>query len=87
MIRREVDRPVQKRILELNPDHEIAKRLESRFQDSSDGDDLSDYAELLYGYALLAEGSELSDPAAFARRLAALMTKSLEGPPPPGSNG
>jgi molecular chaperone HtpG len=87
MIRREVDRPVQKRILELNPDHEIAKRLEARLRDSEDGEDLSAYAELLYGYALLAEGSELSDPAALAKRIAALMTMSLKDPQPPGSDG
>jgi len=38
---------------------------------------LTDYAAMLYDQALLCEGSELPDPAAFARRTAKLMTESL----------
>jgi molecular chaperone HtpG len=38
---------------------------------------VADYAQLLFGYALLAEGSELPDPARFNRAVADLMARSL----------
>ena len=41
--------------------HEIIGKL----RDLTDGAMLDDLAEVLYGYALLAEGSELSDPLKF----------------------
>ena len=39
--------------------------------------EFTDYAAMLYDQALLCEGSELPDPAAFARRTAKLMTDGL----------
>ena len=38
---------------------------------------IAEFAELLYGQALLAEGGRLDDPAAFSRRLADLMIRAL----------
>ena len=38
---------------------------------------LADYATLLYGQAMLAEGGQLEDPAAFSRRVAELMLETL----------
>ena len=38
---------------------------------------VGDYAQLLFGYAMLAEGSELPDPARFNRAVAGLMDRSL----------
>jgi molecular chaperone HtpG len=66
LLKQETDRPRQRRILELNPDHEIVKRLEEMVESESASEKVGEYAELLYGYAVLAEGSELPDPAAFA---------------------
>jgi molecular chaperone HtpG len=77
LLKRDTDRPRQKRILELNPDHEIVKRLEEMVESDAASEKAGDYAELLYGYAVLAEGSELPDPAAFARRIADLMSRGL----------
>ncbi|MDR2582418.1 MAG: molecular chaperone HtpG [Fibromonadaceae bacterium] len=54
--------PKTKRILEINPDHEICKSLLKKAQE---GEDLGSYPTVLYGQALLAEGSVLPDPAAF----------------------
>jgi len=54
--------PKTKRILEINPEHEICKNLLKKAQD---GEDLGSYPAVLYGQALLAEGSVLPDPAAF----------------------
>ena len=69
--------PVVKPILELNAGHPLLPRLKQIFE--ADGTDarLPEYAALLYGQALLAEGGELPDPAAFSRRLADLMLKAL----------
>jgi molecular chaperone HtpG len=70
-------RPKQKRIMELNPRHEIVMKMRERYQKDTADPKLSKYAELLYGYALLAEGSDLPDPPQFNRLLAELMTETL----------
>ncbi len=64
--------PVQKRIMELNPSHPIFERLQGLSLET-DTEILSDYAHLLHGQALIAEGSSVPDAADFARRVAALM--------------
>jgi molecular chaperone HtpG len=66
-----------KRILELNPKHDLIVKLRKRFEADPQAATLKDYARLLYGQALLAEGSPLPDPAAYGRLIAELMTKSL----------
>jgi molecular chaperone HtpG len=57
--------PVSKPILELNPAHPLVERLKNAAGDEA----FSDYAELLYGQAVLAEGAQLDDPAGFVKRL------------------
>lgn len=55
-------------VLEINPRHALVKRLEG------EGDArIGDWAALLLDEATLAEGAQLADPAAFVRRLNALM--------------
>jgi len=71
------ERPKQKRIMELNPRHEIVAKMRQRYEKDSENQKLGKYAELLYGYALLAEGSDLPDPPQFNRLLAELMTETL----------
>ncbi|MGH9360717.1 MAG: molecular chaperone HtpG, partial [Thermoanaerobaculia bacterium] len=68
--------PRQRRILELNPDHEVLARLEERFAHDPTDPLLDDYADLLLGYGLIAEGSELPDPARFNRAVAKLMVRA-----------
>jgi molecular chaperone HtpG len=68
--------PMQKRILELNPDHPILASLKARFEADADDSLLGDYAELLLGQALLAEGTELADPARFSGLVAELMVRA-----------
>jgi molecular chaperone HtpG len=70
-------RPKQRRIMELNPQHEIFNRMNARFQQNKDEVELSKYADLLLNYALLAEGSELPDPVAFNQLVAELMIRTL----------
>jgi molecular chaperone HtpG len=61
----------QKRIMELNPDHEIITKMRQRADDAA----FDDFAEVLYGYALLAEGSELTEPLKFNRALVRVLGK------------
>jgi molecular chaperone HtpG len=65
--------PPAKRVLELNPEHSITARLRELHAHDKADPRLGLYADLLYGQALLAEGTPLPDPAAFSRRLAELM--------------
>lgn len=67
--------PESKRILELNPDHPAVQALQ-KLAETSDAR-LEDYGRLLYDQAVIAEGSRVQDPAAFARRINDLMTRGL----------
>ncbi len=69
--------PVQKRILEINPKHEILGKMQQIFEKDKEDASLEDYAQILYGQAVLAEGGQLPDPASFSNRVASLMLKSL----------
>jgi len=71
------DLPKQKRIMELNPTHPLLEKLQARFQLDNDDPHLKTYAELLFGYGLLAEGSELPDPVRFNTHLVELMATNL----------
>jgi molecular chaperone HtpG len=69
--------PKQKRILELNPEHGIVSKLHERFAKDADDPGIKDGADLLLGYALLAEGSDLHDPARFNNLLVEVMGRAL----------
>ncbi len=71
------DLPIQKRILELNPKHELIEKLQGRFAADPVDPLLEEYAQLLLGYSLLAEGSDLPDPAAYNRLVGKLMLQAL----------
>jgi molecular chaperone HtpG len=61
--------PESKPILELNPAHKLVKRLENETEEAK----FSDLAHLVFDQALLAEGGQLDDPAAFVRRMNSLL--------------
>jgi molecular chaperone HtpG len=69
--------PKQRRILELNPNHDLLGKLKERFDANQNDPAIEDYAHLLFGYGLIAESSELEDPVRFNKAMADLMTKSL----------
>jgi molecular chaperone HtpG len=69
--------PKQRRILELNPAHEIFIKLNERFNKNRGDSAIETYAELMLGYAMLAEGSELPDPIKFNRLLVNIALQSL----------
>jgi molecular chaperone HtpG len=59
--------PAARPILELNPDHALYARM------AADEPRLADWASLLFEQALLAEGGQLEDPAAFVKRVNRLL--------------
>ena len=56
-----------KPILEINPHHPMVQRLKTEVEN------FEDWSHLLFGQALLAEGGQLEDPAAFVKRLNELL--------------
>ena len=73
----EMDNPLfkAKRILEINPHHELFTRLQSLHEGGKDSQDFKDYCDLLYTQALLIEGILPENPVDFANKLAKLMAK------------
>lgn len=65
------------RVLEVNPDHTLVRRLIDRLGQPDAAADLGDVAFLLLDQARIIEGEPVADPQAFARRLAAVMAKGL----------
>ncbi|SDD40041.1 molecular chaperone HtpG [Sporomusa acidovorans] len=67
-----------KRILEINPDHEIFTVLKNLYQTDPTSESFKDYCDLLYGQALLMEGITPDDPISFASKVARLMARSAQ---------
>ena len=69
--------PSIKPVLEINAAHPIVQRLKAETDDKR----FTDWSQILFDQAMLAEGGHLEDPAAFVRRLNELMlTLAGEGP-------
>jgi molecular chaperone HtpG len=67
------DVPAPLPTLEINPDHEIVKKLLARPDDAV----TEDAAWLLFDQALLMEGVPLKEPAEFVRRLNRVLALSV----------
>jgi molecular chaperone HtpG len=65
--------PDIKPVLEINPDHEIVKKLEA----ASDASLISDAAWLLLDQALLIEGVPVENPSLFVQRLNRVMSRAV----------
>ena len=63
--------PEVKPILEINPEHELIKRLAKMRSTEK----IEDYASILFDQAVLAEGALPEDPAGFVRRVNTLLSK------------
>ncbi|MDX1605482.1 MAG: molecular chaperone HtpG [Candidatus Competibacterales bacterium] len=63
--------PMSKPYLELNPDHTLVRQLKAE----PDTNRFTDWSQLLFDQALLAEGGQLEDPGAFVRRLNDLLLR------------
>ena len=69
------DTPTSKRILEINPKHQVIEKMQSLYEANNSDPVIKDYAGLIYDQALIAEGSKIPDPAKFNQRLYDLMMK------------
>lgn len=67
--------PPTKPVLEINPDHTLVRRME----DEPAEDRFEDWARILFDQAVLAEGGQLEDPAAFVNRLNRLISEISSG--------
>ncbi len=67
------DMPNIKPILEINPGHEIVKKLSA----AGDEDLIEDISRLLFEQALITEGAEIKNPADFSKRLNRVIDKAL----------
>ena len=65
------------RVLEINPRHPLIKGLAARVTAGGTGPEIEDAAHLLLDQARIVEGELPADPAAFARRMAAVMARGL----------
>jgi len=63
--------PDVKPILEINPEHELIKKLET-FKDS---DDFDEYTSVIFDQAILSEGGQLNDPVSFIKKINRLLIK------------
>jgi len=70
------DKAKAKRILEINPNHDLFRVLEKLHQEKSE--EFKDYAEILYNQALLIEGLPLKDPVAFSEKMTNLIIKAAK---------
>ena len=61
------------RILEINPGHDLFKALKSAHEA---GEEVEDYADILYNQALLVEGFALEDPIEFSNKITKLLIKA-----------
>ncbi|MCL4218488.1 MAG: molecular chaperone HtpG, partial [Candidatus Hydrogenedentes bacterium] len=69
--------PETKRILEVNAEHPLLDKLQDLYNGDAKDPALDDYAELLYGQAVIAEGGQPPNPGKFSKLVADLMVKTL----------
>lgn len=67
----------QKRIMEINADHELIAKMRQRLAADENDPILEDFANILFGYALLAEGSEVPEPEKFNASLLRVVGKAI----------
>ena len=65
------DAPDVKPVLEINPEHALIGRI-----GKASDEEFGDWARLLLDQAMLAEGAQIADPAAFVKRMNALLLKA-----------
>ena len=70
--------PQSKRILELNPEHRAVTAMYALYAEDPKDPRVEDYARILYDQAVIAEGSKVQDPLAFARRVNNLLVKDAD---------
>ncbi|MFI9152318.1 molecular chaperone HtpG [Streptomyces sp. NPDC053367] len=69
--------PATKRILELNPEHQLVKALNQAYTENGDRGELAETAELLHALAVLAEGGRPKEPARFVQLVTERLARTL----------
>ncbi|WP_318215959.1 molecular chaperone HtpG [Streptomyces sp. SCL15-6] len=69
--------PHAKRILELNPEHQLVKALNRAYTEREDRTEVTETAELLHALAVLAEGGRPQEPARFVKLVADRLERTL----------
>ncbi|MET8571560.1 molecular chaperone HtpG [Streptomyces sp. NPDC004783] len=69
--------PHAKRILELNPEHQLVKALNRAYTEREDRSEVAETAELLHALAVLAEGGRPQEPARFVKLVADRLERTL----------
>ncbi|MFE5397877.1 molecular chaperone HtpG [Streptomyces sp. NPDC056568] len=69
--------PHAKRILELNPEHQLVKSLNRAYTEQEDRTELTETADLLHALAVLAEGGRPKEPARFVKLVADRLERTL----------
>lgn len=64
--------PISKPVLEVNPDHEILRQMETE----KDSERFNAWADILLDQAILSEGGQLEDPSGFVRKMNDMMLLS-----------
>jgi len=72
------DVPIVKRILEVNPEHQIFEAMNIVMDKGGNEQLLKEYIDLLYNQALLLEGSKVKEPAVFAKAMSKLMLENAK---------
>jgi molecular chaperone HtpG len=67
------------RIMEINPKHALIRNMIRRAGEKGAAEALDDAAHLLLDQARIVEGEPVADPAAFTRRMSAMMSKATGG--------
>ena len=70
--------PSDKRILEINPSHQVFEAMNDLVAKGGQDLVLKEYIDLLYNQALLLEGSKVKEPATFAKAMAKLMLENAK---------
>ncbi len=65
------------KILQINPEHRIIRSLAEKTLENASSPEIEDVTWLLFDQARILEGEEITDPAAFSRRLSSFVQKSL----------
>jgi molecular chaperone HtpG len=72
----QIDR-LSKRVLEVNGQHELIRRMAAMAKDEASGLQLDELARLLLDQARIVEGEPIPDPGAFSRRMSSFLAKGL----------
>jgi molecular chaperone HtpG len=68
---------LSKRVLEINGQHELTRRMAAMATDEASGIQFDELARLLLDQARIVEGEPIPDPGAFSRRMSTFLAKGI----------